>query len=240
MKLIKKIILLTLASSLLFETVLFAQDQDQQDQGQQNQQGQTQNQQGQWEDLSDETGFPQRIGAYFSYAPTVGVLREFVSSSIGGGIAYEFGFKLPLGMEFGPVAHLAVNGNPVRSDKIVSMMNLEFDIGAFFRLPFGKSGFVFQPEFDYGVLVYFPKVNSEYDNSDTIQGAYVDQLLQIGAGFRFSHPNFLNGNMEVELTPTYLFSPEQGETIHFIGFRTGFLYRLDSLFRSAKSKGGAQ
>ena len=218
MNLMKKVVVLLLALFLVASSV-FAQQQAQQ---------------------QEEKAFPQRLGLYFSYAPTVGALREYVSSSIGGGFAYSFGFSLPLGLELGPVAHLSYNGNPVKNDKIVSMTSLEFDIGVYLYVPFGKSGFSFCPEFDYGMLAYFPKANTEYTNASSIKMAYVDQLFQVGAGFRFSHQKFLNGKMEIELTPTYVFSLEKGETIHFIGFRTGFLYRVDKNANSQKQAGGEQ
>ncbi|MCR4789692.1 MAG: hypothetical protein K5839_01280 [Treponemataceae bacterium] len=188
------------------------------------QQGQqAQSQQGQ--NLS-ASSLKHRLGGYFSYEPTVGALSEFVSCSMGGGLEYELGFPLLEIFEIGPAAHFSVNGNLITDDRLTFMMNLKADIGCFFRIPLWKSGFVFSPEIDYGILVYFPKANSEYANADSLKTSYVDQLIQIGLGFRYSHKKVLNGNLEFELTPTYLFSAEQEDVIHYIGFRAGALYRI--------------
>ncbi len=204
-------------ASLLSVNLAAAQNQQQ---GQQNQQ---QGQQGQTESTQTLT---HRSGGFFSYEPTVGALREFVSCSIGGGLEYELGFPLLGIFEIGPAAHFSVNGNLISDDRLTSMMNLKADIGCFFRIPLWKSGFVFSPELDYGILVYFPKANSRYTNADSIKTAYVDQLIQIGLGFRYSHKKILDGNLEFEITPFYLFSAEQEDLIHYIGFRTGVLYRI--------------
>ena len=205
--------ILMLISMLFFVSVLsFAN-------GQQSSQQQTQSQ-------GEALTLSHRVGGYASYEPTIGSLSKFVSCSVGGGFEYELGFPILKIFEIGAITHVGINGNPLTDDRLTFLMNLKADIGCFFRIPLGKSGFVFTPEIDYGILVYFPKANPEYSNSEIIQGAYVDQLVQVGLGFRYMHEKILNGNLEFEITPTYLFSPEQEASIHFIGFRAGALYRI--------------
>ena len=165
-----------------------------------------------------------RVGAFGDYEPTVGDLHEFVHCSAGGGVEYEIGFRLPFNLEIGPAVHFAVNGNPVRDERLASMMILKMDVGAFLRVPILNSGFFFEPEIDYGCFVYFPKASPDYVNS--LQPAYADQLLQVGVGFRYAPPMILSGDLEFEITPTYTFSTEKTSSEHFIGFRVGVLYRV--------------
>ncbi|MCR5698524.1 MAG: hypothetical protein K6G52_02655 [Treponemataceae bacterium] len=167
-----------------------------------------------------------RVGGYVSYEPVLGPLHQFVFCSIGGGAEYELGFPFLKVFEIGPAVHFGINDNIITDERLSFMMNLKFDVGCFFRITFGKSGFVLSPEFDYGLLVYFPKISEGYSSSGSFSGVYVDQLIQIGVGVRYSHEKILNGNLEFELTPTYLFSAEQENLIHYLGFRLGALYKI--------------
>ena len=176
-----------------------------------------------------------RLGVFADYEPTVGDLHEFVHCSVGGGIDYEVGFKLPFNLELGPAVHLAANANPVRDERLSSMMNLKMDAGAFLRVPILKTGLSFVPEVDYGCLVYFPKVSPDY--SGDLETAYADQLIQVGLGIRFAHEKLLSGDLEFDVTPTYLFSTEKENSVHYIGFRVGVSYRVfNSERRSAQNQ----
>ena len=223
MKAIRKNLLVIGIISVLISLPLTAASKNQQ-QGQEEQQNEY-NQQVQSLERN-ELNPSHRVGGYLSYEPVLGALHQFVACSLGGGATYELGIPLLQIFEIGPIVHLTVNDNIVTDERLASMVNLKFDIGCFFRIEFGKTGFALSPELDYGILVYFPKVSEGYTNSTGISSAYVDQLIQIGLGLRYSHEKILNGNLEFDLTPTYSLSPEKHDLIHYLGFRLGALYKI--------------
>ncbi|MCR5698815.1 MAG: hypothetical protein K6G52_04125 [Treponemataceae bacterium] len=185
---------------------------------------QGQNQQGQ--NQKKALDLKHRAGIFISYEPTIGSLSDYVYCSLGGGLQYELGFSILDIFEIGPSVHIAANGNIIKSESLASMMNLKIDAGCFFRIPLWNTGLIFSPELDYGMLIYIPKANPEYYNSDSIKTSYVDQLIQLALSLRYSHEKVLNGNLEFELTPIYLFSPEKDETIHYLGLKLGALYKI--------------
>lgn len=168
-----------------------------------------------------------KAGGFFNFEPVLGTLSDYVVSNIGGGLSYEIGFSVFPAIDIGASLHIAGNGTSLKkenADLFSYIWNTKFYAGGFVRIPFGKSGFVFQPEIDWGFVFYFPKANQEYVNS--LDSVYADQILQIAASFRYVNPNVLNELLEFELSPIYSFSPEKNAAVHHLGFRVGVLYRF--------------
>ncbi|MBQ0051980.1 MAG: hypothetical protein KBT11_07950 [Treponema sp.] len=175
-----------------------------------------------------------RAGAFFNFEPAAGDLREFVSSTIGGGASFEAGIPLPLFGEipfvhgllenFGASFRMAFDGGIMKDTHIDSIFSMRYTLGAYTRIPLPGNLFTIVPEFDYGFAVNLPKASG--DGSKYVNSVYVDQIMQFGAGVRFSHPRMVNGDLEFEFTPTYSLSPESTSSVHYIGFRLGALYKF--------------
>lgn len=165
-----------------------------------------------------------RVGAFFNFEPAAGDLSEFVKSSIGGGASFEAGIPLPFLENFGLTFRMTFDGGIMKDSSLDSLFSMRYTFGAYTRIPFAGNMFAVVPEINYGLLLNLPKVSG--NGSESLKNVYVDQLLQFGAGLRFSHPDMLNGKLEFEFTPTYSLSPELGSLIHYIGFRAGALYRF--------------
>lgn len=175
-----------------------------------------------------------RAGAFLNFEPAAGDLSEFVMSSIGGGASFEAGIPLPLfshnslihGLleNFGTSFKMTFDGGIMKDTIMNSLFSMRYTLGAYTRIPLTGNMFSIVPEINYGLVLNFPKVSG--DNAKYVKNVYVDQVLQFGAGVRFSHSNMLNGNLEFEFTPTYSLSPELGSSVHYIGFRFGALYKF--------------
>ncbi|MCQ2241107.1 hypothetical protein [Treponema sp.] len=175
-----------------------------------------------------------RAGAFFNFEPAAGELSEFVFSSIGGGTSFEAGIPLPLFSQntvihgllenFGASFRMTFDGGIMKGTSIDSLFTMRYTLGAYTRIPLPWNMFSIVPEIDYGLVFNFPKASGV--GAKYVESVYVDQILQLGAGVRFSHPEMLNGNLEFEFTPTYSLSPESGSSVHYIGFRLGVLYKF--------------
>lgn len=163
-------------------------------------------------------------GAFFNFEPAAGELSEFVMSSIGGGVSFEAGIPLPFLENFGVSFRMTFDGGIMNDPIIDSLFSMRYTIGAYTKIPLPGNMFSIVPEIDYGLVFYFPEASG--DVAKYLKNVYVDQILQLGAGIRFSHPVILNGNLEFEFTPTYSLSPESGSSVHHIGFRIGVLYKF--------------
>lgn len=175
-----------------------------------------------------------KAGAFFNFEPAAGELNEFVFSSIGGGAAFEAGIPLPLFSE-SPVVHgllenfgvsfrMAFDGSIMKNTSVTSLFSMRYMTGAYTRILLPGNMFSIVPEFNYGLILNFPKASGE--GAEYVKKIYVDQALQVGAGVRFTHPKMLQEKLELEFTPTYSFSPESGSSVHYIGFRFGALYKF--------------
>lgn len=165
-----------------------------------------------------------RAGAFFNFEPAAGDLSEFVMSSIGGGASFEAGIPLPFLENFGLSYRMTFDGGIIKDTKLESLFIMRHTLGAYTRIPLPGNMFSIVPEIDYGLSFYFPEVSG--NGTKYIKNVYMDQILQLGAGIRLSHPDMLNGNFEFEFTPTYSLSPELGSAVHHIGFRFGALYKF--------------
>lgn len=175
-----------------------------------------------------------RAGAFFNFEPAAGDLSEFISSTMGGGASFEAGIPLPLFSEntvvhsllnnFGASFRMAFDGGLMKDTNVDSIFSMRYTLGAYTRIPLPGNMFSIVPEIDYGIVLNFPKASG--DGAKYVETVYADQILQFGAGVRFSHQKMAKGNLEFELTPTYSLSPESGSTLHYIGFRFGALYKF--------------
>ena len=175
-----------------------------------------------------------KVGVYGSMTPALGELGNYVSSSLGGGVAFEMGMPLYIGEDapeimnifkrFGFSAHVSGNSNPVKNDLLSSMWNLQATLGIYVRLDLPVSGLAVVPEVDYGMIMNFPKANPAYGN--TLASLYVDQLVQFGIGIRYAPPSLLDRKLEFEVAPTYTLCTEKGNMLQYAGGRVGVLYRI--------------
>lgn len=175
-----------------------------------------------------------RAGAFFNFEPAAGDLQDFVSSTIGGGASFEAGIPLPFGSEnsvilgllenFGASFRVAFDKGIMKDTSIDSIFSMRYTAGAYTRIFIPGNMFSIVPEIDYGFVFNLPKASGI--SSRYVKGFYVDQILQFGAGLRFSHPEMVNGNLEFDFTPTYSISPESGSSVHYIGFRLGASYKF--------------
>lgn len=175
-----------------------------------------------------------RAGAFFNYEPAAGELQDFVYSTIGGGASFEAGIPLPFGSEnsvllgllenFGASFRVAFDKGVMKDTSIDSIFSMRYTAGAYTRIFIPGNMFSVVPEIDYGLVFNLP--NASGISSKYVSGVYVDQILQFGAGLRFSHPEMVNGNLEFDFTPTYSMSPESGSSVHYIGFRLGASYKF--------------
>ncbi len=161
-----------------------------------------------------------RLGFYGEFSPVIGSFQELVTGNYGGGITAE----AELFKYFGAGVKIGGNYNPLKTEKLSSVWNLETALSLHVRIPLFAEGIYFQPEFDYGVFIYFPTIAPGY--SGKLNPCYVDQMLQIGTALRIGSPKFLGGKVELDLCPLYTFSPEQGEMNSFIGGRAGIYIKM--------------
>lgn len=175
-----------------------------------------------------------KVGGFFNYEPAAGDLREFVSSTIGGGAAFEAGIPLPLFEEttfihnvfdnFGASIKMTYDCGIMKDTSIDSIFNMRYMAGVYSRISLPGEMFSVVPEINYGITLNFPKASGE--GAKYVKKVYVDQILQLGTGIRFSHQKMLDGKLEFDFTPTYSFSPEAGYSVHYVGFRFGAMYKF--------------
>lgn len=174
-----------------------------------------------------------KVGGFFNFEPAVGPLREFVSSTIGGGLSVEAGipllvekdaiFPFSLLQNFGVSFRAVFDGYLMKETHVDSIFSMRYSVGAYTRINIGDM-FAVVPNLDYGLAVNLPKVRGE--GASLVKKAYADQMLQIGCGVRFAHEKVLNRKLEFDLTPTYTLCPESGTAVHYLGFRFGALYSV--------------
>lgn len=174
-----------------------------------------------------------RAGVFLNFEPAAGDLSEFALGTIGGGAAIEAGIPLPsfgnipvihgLLENFGVSFRMAFDDGIMKDTHIDSIFSMRYTAGALTRIFLPGNMFSIVPEINYGFAVNLPKASGA--RSKYVNSVYVDQILQTGAGIRFSHPEVLKGNLEFEFIPTYSLSPEAGYSVHYIGFRLGVLYK---------------
>lgn len=165
-----------------------------------------------------------KTGAFFNFEPAAGDLSEFVISSIGGGASLEAGIPLPFLENFGACYRMTFDGGIIKDPRLDSLFLMRHTIGAYTRFPLPGNMFSIVPEIDYGLVFLFPETSS--DGAQHVKNVYLDQVIQFGAGVRFSHASMLNRKLEFEFTPTYSLSPEMGSSVHHLGFRIGALYEF--------------
>ena len=176
-----------------------------------------------------------RAGIFGSYTPAIGSLSDYVSSGIGGGLSLECDFPLKAGENpsglvkilklFGFSFRASGNINPVKVETLSSMWNAQASLGLYARLPLFVEGLYFQPELDYGVVMNFPSLNPAYPDNE-LSAMYIDQLIQLGLGIRYSNEKILNGRLEFEFAPTYTFCAEKSYSVNYIGGRLGVIYSI--------------
>ena len=168
---------------------------------------------------SDELGL--RIGAYGFGELPANEYSQSIDGLVCGGLTIGYPFPAEiLGNQFGISFHIqggylfAQGGKADNGWDALVMTNLWFRIG----LP---AGFALVPELGYGVDVRHVDVKPEYETLPS--DVYADQLIEAALSFRWA-PVKLNGHLEFELTPQFLFNPfNDGMTI-LGGLRLGFVY----------------
>lgn len=174
------------------------------------------------ESSSDELGL--RIGAFgFGQLPA-NEYSESIDGLLGGGVTIGYPFPAKIGNnQFGISFHIqggylfAQGGKADDGWDALVMTNLWFRIG----LP---AGFALVPELGYGVDVRHVDVKPAYETLPST--VYADQLVEAALSLRWGPPA-LNGRLEFELTPQFLFNPfNDGMTI-LGGLRLGFVYAFD-------------
>lgn len=175
-----------------------------------------------------------KVGGFFNFEPAAGDLFEYAYSTMGGGVSLEAGIPLPfftgvpvvggLMENFGVSLRGAFDGALMRDTHITSIFTMRYTAGAYTRIPLPGNMFAIVPEINYGLVLNLPKATGE--NAGYVKDVYVDQIVQLGAGLRFTHPKLLDERLEFEFTPTYSLSPEDGYSVHLIGFRLGVLYKF--------------
>lgn len=165
-----------------------------------------------------------RIGVLGNFQPTLGELSKYVSSDIGGGLAYEIDlYSNPSSiLTIGVPVHANFDYYTVIDENLVYTMGATFTSGVYARIKLLNGRFIIQPELDYGVKLIFPKENEM--NSGRLESMYLDQVIQLAIGFRYS----LQGkvNMEFDLSPVFTLSPESNNIAYYIGARAGVLFRI--------------
>ncbi|MCM1320937.1 MAG: hypothetical protein NC041_02030 [Bacteroides sp.] len=168
-----------------------------------------------------------RIGGQYVYTHAVFDYSDFAKRTYGGTISGEISFDYPRIIKLGTSVHASLaDVSPSSNDIIVS--SLAFFSGGFWvRVPFGKSGFSFQPEIEYGIVFSDTKTDETTSsrNPEVIAiDTYKDQFIQFSAALRFS---FRRIPFEIDAAPLFLFSPEKVSGVHLLGFRAGLLFCAD-------------
>lgn len=171
------------------------------------------------ENTSSYELYSMRLGAYGSYSRALGNMGNYISGNAGGAAVLEIDFF----EHFGIGVNLEGNGNFVASEKLESVWNLHPSVKAYMRFDLFYD-FYIQPEVSYGMIGYFPKKSDDYDGQ--FKSFYADQAVMAGVGIRYAPLNLLDGAIEFELFPFYLFSPETGNNNSFVGGRFGVYCRI--------------
>lgn len=174
--------------------------------------------------FSQESGM--RTGGFFNLQPVLGEMNDYISMSIGGGIAAEFDLPLKTsGIKIGIPVNVGFNANPSKVPELSSIFNIQTTSGIYVRFPLLENNFIIQPALNYGVLMNCPIKNSGYKDSE-LSSIYIDNLIQFEVSFRYAPQQLKEGAFEFFLTPVYAFAPVKNSIIHYAGAKLGVMYRI--------------
>lgn len=167
-----------------------------------------------------------RTGVFGEFFIPMGDLGDFVAFDIGAGVDVELDLPISLGnkIKIGVPLIVGYNLDVTNNDLLSSMWNVQVASGIYARIIFADGAFVLQPELNYGITLYFPTANSDYEN--TLQSSYLDQLLLLAINFRFAPKSVMNGKLEFSVAPLYSLGVESGSVVNTAGARFGVLYKI--------------
>ena len=167
-----------------------------------------------------------RLGCSFTWQTAFGDLSFFVGNHLGGAVKTEYDFRLPVPnfLKFGVSTKVRANFGFLKDDILLSFWNVQAAPGLYARFSFLEETFIIQPELSYGAQFNFPEKNPEYNND--LKKLYVDQMLEMSLGFRFSPEKLFNGNIELGVTPFYILGPEKNSSAHYAGAELSVFYKF--------------
>ena len=178
------------------------------------------------------------VGAHLLNQYALGDWADFATANLGAGVDAEYTLPsfLPMNLDLGAslrteFAHVfPKSGGTLKSDD-----QLNFSLGAWLRLPFLLAGqtFALQPELAYGLVLHHAKGQ----NGSAVDGWFSDSALSLALGLRYIAPTDSLRNVEFELAPVYMFSPEkENYSVSQLGFRLGAVWHVDSLIKGRKAQ----
>ena len=188
--------------------------------------------------FSDEvpqyTGFA--AGGFLTNQYALGQWADFEVATLGleADLEYTLPFALPKNLRLGISEHLGYAHSFTKSSSTLKRNDdLSFGVGAWVRIPFTAWGqaFAFQPELGYSLILH----NSDGQNGSKVSGWYSDQTLVFSPALRWM-PDILDRRMEVDFSPVYTLSLENGYTLQRLGFRTGVVWHFGKVSASASDK----
>lgn len=166
-------------------------------------------------------GFNLRAGFYGTSQFPIGEASNYFINASGTGLVADFGFF----ENFGQTLRLQWANVIPKNDKIISAWQLVGLMGLWYAVPFGDSGFSFEPSIEAGLMYQGAKIQDGY--GELPKRAYTDFVLQLCPSFRYKIEKLFNNHLQIELSPTWSIIPQSSGGLVFAGARLGFLYITD-------------
>ena len=159
-----------------------------------------------------------RAGLYGSSQFPLGEVSEYYSNVLAEGLSAE----LSLLENFGLVTRFQFALALPKNEKILYTKQFTQSLGAWYSLKFGESGFSFEPSLELGCMIQ--ESNVVQQEASLPNKLYYDLAVQVNPSFRFSHPEFLDNRVEIDLSPVVTIVPQKKSVLTYIGARIGALY----------------
>ncbi|MCR4954841.1 MAG: OmpA family protein [Treponema sp.] len=166
----------------------------------------------------------------------MGDYAAFANCSLGAdaGVEYTLPLNFPKNLDAGLSARFDFGYIfPKKDTTLAKDSELRVILGGWLRIPFmlGSLPVAFQPELSFGLSEF----NTQGQNGSTAKGPYLGTVIGIAPSVRIMPavmPNF-----EIEASPLFTITPEQGHTVTMFGLRVGVVYHIqDLIIQIAKEK----
>ena len=171
-------------------------------------------------------------GAYIVNGYAAGPLADYITGTLGMGIAVDYKTPLPF---LGVRGTFDVEGGFVKRSDIDSLCNVSLGGGAWAEFPYEVGGATLsvRPEFDYGLIFEF--ISSSKSN---VKSSYVDQFFELACVVRYAPLKLQDLGLNFEAAPFFKFCPQDENVANYIGIRLGCFYdgkHISRLFKKQKN-----
>ncbi len=159
-----------------------------------------------------------RAGLNASSQFPLGEVSEYYSNVLAEGFSAE----LSIIENFGLVTRFQIAAALPKDKRILYTKQFTQSFGVWYSLKLGESSFSFEPSVEIGCMIQ--ESNIVQQEGSFPNKLYFDLAVQLNPSFRFSHPEFLDNRVELELSPVVTVVPQKKSVLTYIGARIGALY----------------